>query len=243
MQGTNQEEVLEIDLGELFGLLLHRILPISICGLVLGVVAFAISMFVLVPQYESTTKVYILNKQTNNTITYSDTQLATQLTKDYGELIASRYVLERVIAEQGLDSTYEGLKARVRVENTRDTRIIGITVKDSDPVRAQYIANAIRDVSAEHIKTVMDIEAVNIVDKANLPKEPVEPSVMKWTAMGVILGAVGCIAFVVIKFMLDDTIKYSEDIEKYLGLSTLALIPVMQGEGQDKTNSGKKKIR
>ena len=35
---------------------------------------------------------------------------------------------------------------------------------------------------------------------------------------------------IVICYLLDDTIKSSEDIEKYLGLSTLALIPLNTGE-------------
>jgi capsular polysaccharide biosynthesis protein len=194
---------------------------------------------VLTPKYESTTRVYILNPNNSNNLTYSDTQLATQLTKDYEALITSRYVLEQVIDEFGLEESYEQLEDRISINNTTDTRIIDITVKDVDPQMAQYLANAIRDISAEHIKSVMDIEAVNVVDEANLPEEPSEPSVVKWTIAGFLLGLLACAAVVIIRFLLDDTIKSSEDIEKYLTLSTLALIPDAELEEKKKKKDSK----
>lgn len=229
------DDVVEIDLQEVFGLLLHRIWLIAICGLAGGIAAFCISFFLIVPRYESSTSVYILNKNDNNTVTYSDVQLGTQLTKDYAQLITSRHVLESVISACQLTDTYESLEKRVDVETISDTRLIEITVTDVNPVMAQLIANEIRKIASDRIMEVMDIQAVNVVDEANLPEEPASPSVPKWTVIGLFLGAVLCAMIIIIRFLLDDTIKTSDDIEKYLELSTLAMIPTI--EQQD----GKKK--
>ena len=163
-QNKENTDEIEIDLGEIFGLLLHRL-----CGIVCGIIGFIVSSFIITPKYDSTTKIYILNRQNNDNLTLSDTQLASQLTKDYTELVKSRYVLETVIKQCGLNESYGKLLDRVTVANTTDTRIISITVRDESPQAAQTIANAIRTVSASHIKSVMDIEAVNVVDEANLP--------------------------------------------------------------------------
>ena len=84
----------------------------------------------------------------------------------------------------------------------------------------------------------MDIEAVNVVDSANLPTAPVSPSITKWTFMGIVIGIIASIIIIIVKYLLDDTIKSSEDIEKYLGISTLALIPMNRAEDE---NSDKKK--
>jgi capsular polysaccharide biosynthesis protein len=241
----NKEEEIEIDLAEVLSFLLHWLWLIILSGLICGSIGLAVSAFVIAPKYQSTTKVYILNKQNaNGNISYSDTQLATQLTKDYEELITCRNVLEKVIANLRLDESYESLLRRVTVANASDTRIISITVKDVSPEEARRIANEIRDVASEHITSVMDIEAVNVVDEANLPDidKPSEPSVTKYTAVGALVGIFLCMAFLLIKYLADDTIRVSEDVEKYLELSTLGLIPIME-DGSDKSKKRKKKRR
>lgn len=228
MQNTNTEDVIEIDLQELLGLLLHWLWLILLCGFLTGIAGFMLSKFVITPQYQSTTKVYILNKQDNSTLTYSDVQLGTQLTKDYAQLIKGRYVLEQVIEICGLNEKYATFAKRVTVETLTDTRIIAITVEDEDPEMAQLLADEIRKVASEHIKNVMDIQAVNVAEEANLPEAPSSPSIAKWTGAGLLLGAFLCVMILVIRFLVDDTVKTSDDIEKYLGLSTLAMIPVME---------------
>lgn len=233
MQDNNKNEEIEINLGEIFAVLLHKIWIIILASVVCGAVAFLYSFFIITPQYESTTKVYILNKQSGSSVTYSDVQLSSTLSKDYEQLVTSRYVIEGVISKLNLDDTYEELAARVSASNTDETRIIAITVTDPDPEQAQKIANAVRDLAAQHITQVMDIEAVNVVDNANLPDSPVSPSVPKWTLIGVAIGMIISIAVIIIQHLLDDSIKSSEDIEKYLGISTLAVIPMNEGEQAD----------
>lgn len=226
---TNQNQVdeIEIDLREIFLILLGKMWLILLVGMLTAAMGFAISQFVLKPVYESTTQIYILNKQDSDTVTYSDVQLGTQLTKDYAELIQSRYVLEAVIEKLQLtDLEYKDMLQKVTVSTPSDTRILAITVSDTDAILAMEMANAVREEAAVHIKNVMDIEAVNVVDTANLPIDKSSPSVMKWTLAGGCVGALMVMAIVIIWYLLDDTVKTSDDVEKYLGLSTLALIPL-----------------
>ena len=222
----NQVDEIEIDLREICLLLFSKLWLIILTAVFTGAAAFGISVFLIQPTYDSTTKIYILNKQEENTVTYSDVQLGTQLTKDYAQLITSRLVLEKVIEELQLkDMDYEGMLRKVSVETPTDTRILSITVSDADPVLAMQIANSIRESAAQHIKNVMDIEAVNVAETANLPTQKASPSVMKWVAGGSAAGAFLVVAILLLVYFLDDTIKTSDDVEKYLGLSTLALIP------------------
>ncbi|MBR2949812.1 MAG: protein-tyrosine kinase [Lachnospiraceae bacterium] len=231
----NQEnDELEIDLGAIFMVLVRKIPMMMAVGLFFALVTFLVSKFVLVPTFESTTKVYILNKQENSNVTYSDLQMGTQLTKDYAELIKSRYVLEEVIHQLDLDLTYEQLVGKVTVTTPSDTRIISIKASDSSPVLAMNIANAIREAASVHITNVMDIEAVNVAETANLPSEKASPSVFKNTFIGGVLGVFLIAGIAILLFLLNDTIKTSEDVEKYLGLSTLALIPLGEGEKKSK---------
>lgn len=241
VSNRQDDDEIEIDLGEVFFLLLSRIWLILICGILAGVAGYLISTFVVTDLYQSTTKVYILNKDSGSgNLTTSDLQLGTQLTKDYVEMITSRSVIEKVIADNALDDeSYGSLVKKTSVKTANDTRIISITVTDPSPMKAQYLANEIRKVAAERIEEVMNIEAVNTVDEANLPTSPSSPNVMKWAAIGFLLGAFACAGIVVVHYMLDDTIKTSDDVEKYLNMSTLGMIPVREEEKRHNNKKGK----
>ena len=247
-QNTKRDSaVIEIDLGEIIGILIHRLWLIAIVAIGCAIAGFAFSKFVLPEQFKSTTKIYVLDKDsTDSSNIYTDLQVGSQLTKDYAELIRSRYVLESVIDTLGIGDRYDysDFLEKVSVYTPVDTRIVAITVTDTDPYTAQTMANYIREVSAEHIENVMDIDAVNVVEVANLPIEKSSPSCILWTLGGFLLGAVLVAALLIIHFLVDDTVKTSEDVERYLGISALGIIPfdenVTQDIGSQNSKSNKK---
>ena len=130
---------------------------------------------------------------------------------------------------------------KVSATNTDDTRIIAITVINPDPEQAQKVANAVRDLAAQHITQVMDIEAVNVVDTANIPNEKASPSLAKNGVIGGLLGVIIAMAAVIIIYLTNDTIKVEEDVERYLGLSVLGSIPFSEKESRSKKKKSRKR--
>ena len=240
-QVTNNNDEIEIDLGEVFHLVISKLGVIILSGILLGVLSIIGTMLFITPKYESTTKIMVLNKQDNNTLTSADMQTSTQLTKDYAELIQSRTVLEGVIAQLNLDMTYKEMLNKVSVETSSDSRIVSISVTDEDPYTASEIANAVRDMAAEHIQSVMDIEAVNVVDTANIPNEKASPSLAKNGVIGGLLGVIIAMAAVIIIYLTNDTIKVEDDVERYLGLSVLGSIPFSEKESRSKKKKSRKR--
>ena len=55
--------------------------------------------------------------------------------------------------------------------------------------------------------------------------------------MAGLIGVVLAGAVILFRYMLNDTVKTAEDVEKYLGLSTLGTIPVT------KSATGRKKVK
>ncbi len=225
-------DVMTIDLVEVFQVIRHWLWLIVLVALACGTAAYAFSKFVLPEEFESTTKIYVLDKSgaggTNSQSTYSDLQVGMQLTKDYVELIKSRTVLEAVMKDNHLDQTYtyENFAGMVNVQTPADTRIVTITVTNHDPALAQKLADDIRKRSGELIIKTMQIDAVNTYEKANYPDRKSAPSCGRWAVMAALIGALAVSAVVIVRYLLDDTIKTSDDVEKYLGLSNLALIPL-----------------
>ena len=241
--GSSSDDEITIDLAELFGVLWHWIWLILLVALLLGGAAYAFSKFVIPEEFQSTTKIYVLDKESGSggQSTYTDLQVGSQLTKDYAELITSRTVIEKVIADNHLESVYDykAFLKKVEVNTPTDTRIVSITVTDTNPALAQALADDIRVEASDLIIDTMQINAVNTYEVANLPTEKSAPSCSKWALIGALLGALLVGGTVTLQYILDDTIKTSEDIEQYLGLSTLALIPLDENIGG--AEKGKKK--
>lgn len=229
-----KEDEIEIDLGEILAFLLGKLGYIILSGLMLALVSLAITVFLLTPKYTSTTSFYVLNRQTNESITSSDIQSSTYLTNDYMEMCKSRTVIETVITKLDLDMDYEDVLAATSVSTVSDTRVVSIKYTDEDPYMARDIANAIRDAAAEHIQSVMNTEAVNIVDEANIPTVKSSPSIKKNVLIAGIVGVFLALVFYVIMFITNDKITTTEDIERYLGLSILGTLPLEKEEVKQK---------
>ena len=230
----NRDDVIEIDLVELLGVILHNLWIIIVSGVIVAAVALLVSYFIITPKYESVTKIYVISKTNADTMTYSDLQAGSTLTKDYKELVKSRPVLEEVLAETGIDVELKDLEEQITVEVPTDTRIVSITVEDKDPYEARIIADSVRIAAAKHIQEVMDTEAVNVVEEASLPIEKSSPSILKNTAIGYAVGLFLAIAIVMINYIMDDTIKTPDDVEKFLGVSVLGSIPYSENDLSDK---------
>lgn len=229
-----QDEV-TIDLGELLNALWNKIHIILLAGCVCAMAAFLGTKLLITPKYDSVTKIYVISKQDENAVTTSDLQTGTLLTKDYMEMVKSRPVLEEVISVLNLDVTTEELADSISVETPQETRMIKITVRNEDPKKAKNIADAVRESASVQIQEVMNIDAVNTVENANLPTEKASPSTTKNTVLGGVIGMILAIGIIILIFVLDDTIKTPDDVERYLDLNVLASLPIKEG-----TKKGKK---
>ena len=156
---------------------------------------------------------------------------ANKTTKNEIERLINGEAIEK---ELRLDLTYEEFLNKITVTTQNDTRILSITVKDEDPYVASQMADAIRVAASDHIQNVMNTEAVNVVDEANIPDEPVSPSIKKNGLIGAIAGAFIAIVIIIIVYLTNDTIQTSEDVERYLGVSTLGIIPLAEGQKKSK---------
>ena len=237
-----QNEEIEIDIGHILSILWDKIMVIIATGIIVGLGAFLVAKFFITPQYESETKLYVLNRANDSATTLSDVQLSTQLTKDYKILVTSAPVMNEVIKELKLDMKASQLASSISVDTPSDTRVLQITVVSDDPYQAKKIADCVAKVSSQKICDIMKIEQVNVIEEGSLSETPAFAVVQKWTIIGALAGIVLSAAVIVIKSMLDDTVKTTEDVEKYFDLSTLAVIPISE-EMDDGLPKNKKKSR
>ena len=224
-QKVQPDDEMEIDLLELFQVLLQKAWAIILCMVIGAGLAFGGTKMLLTPKYSASSQIYILTKTTSVT-SLADIQMGAQLTVDFEVLAKSRPVVEEVIDELNLDYTYEELVEMITTLNPSDTRILKMTVENEDPNLAKEIANAMAEVTAERVAYIMTTDKPKIVEEAVTPEKPSSPSTVKNTALGGILGAVLAMGIIVIIYLMNDTIQTEEDVRKYLDLNTLAALPL-----------------
>jgi len=231
----------EIDLKEIFFLLLSKIWIIVGATIYMALMAFLITKVFITPMYTSKTTMYVMNKESNTAITYSDLQVSSQLTTDYLEIVKSRTVLQEVIDALELDMTVNSLKNRIVVSSPANSRIIEMTVEDEDPDVAKAIADSLAKISGEYIMQKMHTESVDVIDEGNLPAEPSSPSTVKNTVIGAALGMIIAVGIIIVRFMLDDTLQSEEDIERLIGCASLAAIPFVDSLDDSADEKARKK--
>lgn len=179
-ESRNYDEEIVIDLKELLYTLLEKWKLIFLSALFCALVGMCISMFLMPEKFESKTSIYIYNQQDDG-MTYSDLQTGSTLTKDYEVLIKGRTVLESVIEKLSLELSYKDLNSMISVSVPDSTRIVEITVETTDPYLSRDIADAVRETASKNIAEIMGIDAVNVVENANLPEKKSGPSVKRYT--------------------------------------------------------------
>lgn len=222
-QRIQENEEMGIDLVEILSLLLRKWWMICLSLLIGASVAFGYTKFLVTPQYQASSMIYVLGKAGGESI---NVQLSRQLTSDFITLAKSRPVIEEVIDKLGLDMTYEGVSGMISVENPTDTSMLKTTVTSVKPDLAKDLANAMADTMADRIQEVMVTDKPSIVEKAIEPQHPVTPNTVKNIILGGLLGAILMMGILVMRFLMDDRIKNQEDVERYLQLNVLATIPM-----------------
>lgn len=216
-----------IDLLELAGVIWRKIW-IVVLGFVVGaVLAFFVTKFLMTPQYKATSVIYIFSKTTSIT-SLADLQVGSQLTADFQIIATTRDVVEDVIETLNLDSSYEQLVSQISVTNPTSSHMLQVTVTDPNAERAAKICNALSDKLRDQIADIINTDKPSMVQRAVVPTHPSSPNLKKNVGIGALLGVVLAAAFIVLRYMLDDTIKTREDVEKYLGVDILAAFPVVK---------------
>ena len=92
--------------------------------------------------YKSTSSFLVLSKETTLT-SLADLQLGSQLAADYQVLLKSTSVMEDVIDELNLKMSPEQLRGSIATANPTGTRILEVTVTNTDGALAKKIADKV----------------------------------------------------------------------------------------------------
>lgn len=238
-QATEQESA--ISLNDLWDILKSCWILMLIAAILACAITFVYEKYTYDPVYTSSASVYVLRQQndeiTNPNYQASDYTLALYLVADCTELLTSNRVLNRVIENLSLDTTPELLAKQVALTNKENTRVLVISVTAESPEKAKSIVDNLVSVAQVELPEIMGIRQINKIDDGTLKQTP-SNSLSK--TIPLLIGLVAALLVYAVYFviaLLDDKINQPDDVERYLGLSTLGIIPNRDGTRKKKYKS------
>ena len=227
------EEEDVINLTEIFDLLFHHIPWIIISALVCGIIGFVINWYVLKPVYQADSMIVVNTREDQNVVVTNDQiNSARQLVSTYEVILKSDTVMDQVLTalvNRGLiengELTDAALKNKIMVSPVNSTQVMKVSALDHDPELALAMVDEILTIAPSIIIRTVKAGSVEVVSFPKLNPNPVSPKKLRNLALCLFGGAVAAAAFIIVRDMLDTTIKSDDDIRKKLDLPVLGVIP------------------
>lgn len=229
----NNNDEIEIDLQRLIGALLNKAWLIGLVAIVCAVVTFLGTFFFITPEYQSAAMFYVNNSSVSLgdaslSISSADISASKSLVNSYIVILNTRESLNDVIDYAGVERTYGQVKKMISAAAVNSTEIFQVVVTSTDPQEAEKIADAIAYILPKRISSIIEGTSAKVVDSAVLPSRPSSPSYTKNTMMGFLVGLVMMAAVIVVRELLDITIRTEEDIAQSCKYPVLTAVPDME---------------
>ena len=237
MDNSVEESKNTIDLSRLMAILWKHFKMLIVWTLLTGVLGFVVAQFVVVPKYTATTEILVNQKHSNdnNGQAYNNQQADIQMINTYKDIITNQVILNKVSNELSSAKTARKygrsynmpaskLKNAIKISNQQNSQVFSIAVETDDPNLSAATANTIARVFKNQIKKIMSVNNVTIVSRAAAPDSSSFPNVKLFTLAGAVLGLVLSAIYLVIKELMDTTIKDDEFMTDELGLTNLGHI-------------------
>jgi capsular polysaccharide biosynthesis protein len=231
-----------VTLRDLWNILRQRIVILAAVALLVASFGYLLAQLTYEPVYSSTATLYILRDSEHGDYSIGEANteyaLALKVVNDCTYMLKSRSVVDQVIADLDLETTYEVLSANISTNNPTSTRVLEVTVQAGTAKDAKAVVDSICTIGENKIAEAMGYDQVNVYEKGTLPKRPSNPvSILLYAIIGMAAAAVVYVWFVV-AFLMDDRIRTEEDIQRYLGLSILGDIVNVYDEHKNRHGYG-----
>lgn len=199
------------------------IVVITLCATLLsGVVSF----FVLKPQYEATTKVFIGKEEgTDQGYNQSDVIMYKQLMKTYLETVKTKDLIGRALEDVKTELEVKEVLAGLTVTNVTDTQILEIKFKGKNPEESRDIVAAVTGEFINTSKTLVANGNVRVIEEVVVPENPVSPNKKMNIAIAFILGLMVSVGICFLLEFMDNTFKSKEQLEREIDIPVLGTIP------------------
>ena len=220
-------ETIELDLREIWRVLLKRIWIIVLCTVIAGTAVLIYTVNFVPPQYTASVSMYVNNNSGKDSdyISSGDLAVALRLVETYVNIIQSDSVLEKVADDTGLMLTARQIRSMLSASAVGETEMFKVTVTSTNPQMSADIANTIAKIAPGEISTIIEGSTAKIIDYAKVPAEQSGPNYLLNTITGFLCGFLLSVLVIVVAHMADNRVKGEQDLKHLCAVPVLGRIP------------------
>ncbi len=234
----------QLDIRTIYRLLLSR-WRMLLCFALIGAIMFGcIAMFFMEEKYSSGVSMYVSSlteaaaAQGNDT-TYSSLVSAEWLVLTYVDILQDRSTMEQVVPKLSRNVSIQQLTEMISVRNISETAMMRITASANDPTFAAEVCNAMAKVAPDVLRSVVGAGSVKVIGEA-LPGSKTSPNVPKMAIIGLLVGLIAAVAIVIIRRLLDNTVKTAAELKERLQVPVLGVVPAFDHKPSKSRSKGGK---
>ncbi len=236
----------EIDLKELIAIFMRKKFLIISILIISGILGAIYTINFIVPEYQSTTKLILVQVREQNQVTDEDTtasitatdiNLNSNIVHNYTEIVTSKLVANQVIQNLNLNMTVEDFLKGISVVSLPDTEVIEVTVTNTEPELACTIANEIAAVFVQKTEEIFKVNNIYVLDTAEVDDIPINIHLIKNIIIAAFIGFILVSAYILLINTLDTTVKTDTDIERIIKVPVLTSIVYTDEAVKKKTKS------
>lgn len=222
MSNTKKGIAKEINLKEIFSVIKNRLWIIAIITALSSFVGYLYGEKDITLLYQSSARIIIGKEADMNTLQV---------------ILKDPVVLEKVVEKLDLNRSPESLANQISVGIIDSSKVVKISVIDTDPNRAADIANTTAEEFKTEITRLLNFNDMEIFSPAKSNPAPINEEENRSGIIGLIFGIFAGIGFVFFLDSLDDTIRSKKDVEDYLDLPVLGRISKMNKKNIQKQST------
>lgn len=206
--------------------------PVVVAAAAIGAALGIAATLATTKVYSATVQVFVATSNTTSGVDLNQGNAFTQnQVQSYTSIATSPTVVDPVVERLKLNMTGAQLASKVSADAPLNKVLINLHVSDTDPGKAASLANAVAAQFSKVVETTEQTDAngrpvvkLTVIHPASIPSSPVKPSPILNIGLGLILGLLVGMGVVILRDVLDNTVKGPQDFED-LGVPVLGMIP------------------